>query len=720
MPKRKSLTGRAQRNKDSERKRQKRQAESCPHPPPDETLSESSASQAVMDVAAPGSECGSIGLPPSTLKPLTRVQASPCEKMHLAPRLSSPRGSRLIAPKSKVASPDSPVWVCAPARVPESDIWMMSDSAGQAQLIPPKGEMVSKALKKDGRHIEEHKEIIIEEIKENTEESMKSEIYDRNSKEMLAKKYEACKEKVENTIRKKFEVENSEDACLNKDIVNIDRKTEEGISRTSDGRSSVKMNLSVQGSFHQGDIMFGENAGTQCVANSLTALAYHKVKDSKQWQSADMNKILATGDEMYSYLQQSSTIGNRYLLVSELPQFFECFGQMYEFKANESLPSLINLADVVLNYADFNAYELLEALQIALDETDGCFVCFGGNTFLVGKCHHNFFTFDSHSRSSAGFQSVNGRSTRVLYESIQDVCSHILSLAVSMGYSLALECEITGVQCSVKKISLGKEEGIPNEMYISDEDHELNNSANNQCNISQMNSIGLTNTDEVEFVGSEKHQIRFLPLSNDQKKKQCEILGIPFLMNDCENRHQYGQEITVPMNCVQIEPDGNCFFRAISFCLTGKQDYHHTIRLAICNHLLENALLFRPFLRQGQNSTESHISLSGMLIDGKWATEIEILALSHLLKTEIYTFSQNRWVTFSGQMVNSEENMAPLGGIYLDNKNQNHYDVVTSVHFGENISMNPVQKLLCWKGNRRKFRDRNKKRQHQESDSISF
>ncbi|XP_062594109.1 uncharacterized protein LOC134255598 [Saccostrea cucullata] len=424
-----------------------------------------------------------------------------------------------------------------------------------------------------------------------------------------------------------------------------------------------------------------------------------------------MNKILATGDELYSYLQCSTTIASRYLLVSELPQFFECFGRLYEFKANESLPSLINLANVVLDYADFNAHELLEALQIALDDSDGCFVCFGGNTFLIGKSHNNFFTFDSHSRSSVGFQSVNGRSTRVLHESVQDLCNHILSLAKSMGYTEAIECEITGVQCSARQLSLGKEEGIDKELQFGDVEKELNNFANFQCNSS---SSSLQNDDEVEFVGSENHQIRFLPLSSDQKKTKCEILGIPFSVNECENQHQYGQEITAPMNSVPVEPDGNCFFRAISFCLTGKQDYHQSIRLAICNHLLENGLLFTSFLRPGENSVENHISLSGMLMDGKWATEVEILALSHLLKSGIHTYSQNRWVTYSRQIVNSEENVTSLGGIYLDHINQNHYNVVTSITNGENITVTSLKNPSCLEENERKIdTERNQKTQRQ-------
>lgn len=38
---------------------------------------------------------------------------------------------------------------------------------------------------------------------------------------------------------------------------------------------------SVQGSFHQADYLFEENAGTQCVANCLSALSYHKLKNTE-------------------------------------------------------------------------------------------------------------------------------------------------------------------------------------------------------------------------------------------------------------------------------------------------------------------------------------------------------------------------------------------------------------------------------------------------------
>ncbi|XP_078340180.1 uncharacterized protein LOC144627323 [Crassostrea virginica] len=757
MPKRKSITGYAQRKKDAERKRQKRQ-ESCPQPPPDEAQSDSSAPQGDIGVAAPGSECGSIGLPPSTLKPLARVQASPSEKMHsTAPRLAPPRGRRLIAPERKVASPDSPVWVCAPARVPESDIWMMSDSAGQAQLIPPKGEMVSKALKKDvgpregkkgpregkkgpiqdtmksnertikqkDKKIEQIEKIqnenTIEEIEktekpnEKTIEQMeKTEKQNENTIEQIEKtekQNEKTIEQIEKTEKQKEktieqmektdkQIEKSEkqkektieqmektekqnkkitdkiektekqnekameqiektekqmektlrqknDTIEQKEMINLSKsQTCSKITNVHDiiGSGYDALNVSVQGSFHQADAIFGETAGTQCVANSLTALAYQKVKMSEEWETRDMNKILTTGDEMYTFIQRSSSMANRYLLITELPQFFECYERMFEFKANESLPSLINLENIELNYADFNAYELFEALQIALDGTDGCFVCFGGNTFLVGKSGDTFFTFDSHSRSCEGFQSECGRSTRILYDSVQGVYNHIVFLALSMGFSAAVECEITGVQCSIRQFELETQGNTEiHQGQLDGEVNQLSNCTNPEDTTTRMTNIDSEDSDDIDITRIENASNMFLPLSAEEKEHICNILGISYAFSEeSENEDMAVQDLTEPLTCVEIEPDGNCFFRAISMFLTKKQDFHQKIRSAVCSHLLENAMIFKSFLRLGECSVENHISLSGMSEVGNWATEVEILALSHLIKTDVYTYTEGR------------------------------------------------------------------------------
>ncbi|XP_062609123.1 uncharacterized protein LOC134270887 [Saccostrea cucullata] len=440
MPKRKSLTGRDKHMKAKLRKREERQkaSQSLSDVSLDKN-SDATPSHCVEDeTASPKTLLGQgfIGLPPLEEKPLARVQASPRVKMHSnAPRLPSPRGSRLFVRnnnKDKAPSPDSPPWVCTPPRVPGHDDGFKPSPAGQAQLDTSRAEETSRTQE----HIEHGNQ---------TRENLKHENQRKqNENQCIKKKYLNCEHMFESHVNQK---------CQH---IDHDRNDEEEENISYENEQISSSFSVVQGSFHQGEMIFGENAGTQCVANCLSGIAYHNIKNAKYWQRADINKVLATGDELYTYLQRSSTIKSRYLLVSELPQYFECFGRMFEFEANESIASVINLSNAEVCYDDFSAYSLRDALQLSLGDTNGCIVCFGGNAFLVGKTDNGFFTFDPHSRSSQGLLSVTGKSTRLLYQTFQEIYEHIWSLALSMGYSAVVDCEITGVHCSLKQIIVNK------------------------------------------------------------------------------------------------------------------------------------------------------------------------------------------------------------------------------------------------------------------------
>ena len=53
--------------------------------------------------------------------------------------------------------------------------------------------------------------------------------------------------------------------------------------------------------YNQGnEVLFGENAGKQCVAMSLTAIIYHHIEDINLWSSSTLNNILVTGNNLYS------------------------------------------------------------------------------------------------------------------------------------------------------------------------------------------------------------------------------------------------------------------------------------------------------------------------------------------------------------------------------------------------------------------------------------
>ena len=67
--------------------------------------------------------------------------------------------------------------------------------------------------------------------------------------------------------------------------------------------------------------------------------------------------------------------------------------------------------------------------------------------------------------------------------------------------------------------------------------------------------------------------------------------------------------------------------------------------------------------------------------DGTWATDVEIFAMAHLLKIDVYTFSTGNWLIFS------EEDVEPCRlsetvSIYLNQTMENYYNVVVAF-FGE-------------------------------------
>ncbi|XP_078328196.1 uncharacterized protein LOC144623624 [Crassostrea virginica] len=638
MPKRKSLNGRQVREKDRERKRRARQTEKAVNGMSDVGSSVPGGSEDGAIAAPPGNFLGkvSMGFPLKEEKPLARVQASLREKMHPpAPRLPSPRGSRLFVQKGKAPSPDSSPWVCAPPRAPGPDPVHGSGPAGQAQLEGFREERTSRNKKDEGN---------LKETKTETERNMNRNL-NLNKNNIFETMYDN-----ENNI--------SESTVSGEDKETRKRNLDVGNQNTAIEGKFISFH-SVQGSFHQADILFEDNAGTQCVANCLAGLSFHKLKNAVCWTVMDMNRILMTGDELYTFLQRSSSIRDRFLLVEELPELFECFNRSYKFRSNNELTSVI-LPNANLDYADFNALPLDEALQIALDDTDGCFICFGGNTMLIGKSDNHFFTFDSHARNMQGMQSSTGKSTRVMHENTNQLLQHIQNLALSMGYTQNVECNLTGVYCHMSAASSDQVE-VQNDVHNSPD----------------LNEVELIADEDVSIVNFEEGHFTFLPLNVDVKKGLCQKLNVPYIRYSTDMLSSQ-QTLSKPSSEKKIVGDGNCFFRAMSFSVTNTEDYYYVMRNAVCTHLNQNQELFKPFLRDNVKSVKNHLLSSRMSENGTWATEVEILAMAHLLNVEIYTYTRSNWLRFSPSDVDSST-QGIVGAIYLNHCGENHYNVVVAV-----------------------------------------
>lgn len=182
---------------------------------------------------------------------------------------------------------------------------------------------------------------------------------------------------------------------------------------------------------------------------------------------------------------------------------------------------------------------------------------------------------------------------------------------------------------------------------------------------------------EVLFLHKEEDEFRFCPVTEGLKRELCNELGIPYTQTRINERIEVpSRALGQPCASKQINGDGNCFFRAISYSLSYIENHHIEIRSAICTYILENENVFKTFLRSNDSSVKSHVSL--MMQKEKWATELEILALAHMLRIDVFTYSDGRWLKFSGQIFYSSLH-SKAGRLYLDHKDGNQYDVVIDV-----------------------------------------
>ena len=89
----------------------------------------------------------------------------------------------------------------------------------------------------------------------------------------------------------------------------------------------------------------------------------------------------------------------------------------------------------------------------------------------------------------------------------------------------------------------------------------------------------------------------------------------------------------------QIRGDGNCFFRTISFVITGSENYHQEVRALIVSHMSNIQDAVESYCLDPGTTLEQYLENSQMSICGTWATDVEIFVTAHLLATDICCYS---------------------------------------------------------------------------------
>ena len=237
--------------------------------------------------------------------------------------------------------------------------------------------------------------------------------------------------------------------------------------------------------------------------------------------------------------------------------------------------------------------------------------------------------------------------------------SHCINLARSMNLCSSTLFEITGVSLSHEH-EQSETQSVTHTDFIMDEE-----------------SIYIDDddtSDDCMITEHEQSTMLFCPLTLEERKELCNLVNITILSQiECGNPIT-GVDMREPCRTIPIEGDGNCFFRSVAYVLSGRENDHRKIRLAVVKHMRAKSEIYQPFLRAGYESVEQYITQSRMWYVRTWATELEILASSDLLGHDICIFSDNRWVTYSRSQI-CNEHVPTSTCVYLYHKDENHYDV---------------------------------------------
>ena len=124
------------------------------------------------------------------------------------------------------------------------------------------------------------------------------------------------------------------------------------------GPSFVNYSNTVRGTFDQGnEWLFGNNAGNQCVANSLIAVVFHAGINCFSWDRCIVDRILLIGNSFYGYLKKCT--GKDRLLLSELPSELSIDNECYILTYGESMAGEVNM--LIGRDCYFSLFEALTA-----------------------------------------------------------------------------------------------------------------------------------------------------------------------------------------------------------------------------------------------------------------------------------------------------------------------------------------------------------------------
>ena len=258
-----------------------------------------------------------------------------------------------------------------------------------------------------------------------------------------------------------------------------------------------------------------------------------------------------------------------------------------------------------------------------------------------------------------------------------------------MIYHFLCVCTRDDILCLIRKSATFGKPAIPTKMIgtireanlatMKRINKEVSRHGGKELSMRKMKELGAQAEKEAtalfaaEMEQTNKMEQDDLPLANEQVQPPAPTFTA-----------QWAPNLAPGFRVVQMELDGNCFYRPVSDQIFRDQGYGHVIvRQQINNHIRKNGEEFKNFLLLNDSNLEltdlgRYIDRMGQ--DGAWAGHPEIYAAAWCYKVDITIYSKD-YTALGGSLVfkysgPTDDVVCNRAMIYISYHDNNHYNSI--------------------------------------------
>ena len=173
--------------------------------------------------------------------------------------------------------------------------------------------------------------------------------------------------------------------------------------------------------------------------------------------------------------------------------------------------------------------------------------------------------------------------------------------------------------------------------------------------------------------------VLFFPITNSTQRNICPFFGLFDVNGVLQQMPDYklggtGQGVKPPTKCFVINGDGNCYFRAVSFILTGVEKYHFVVRQAICDFIAVHYDDLNLFLVKYKDG-EAYLKDTKMRENSTWGTELEIIATATMAKRDVIVYNHTGYLRYQNPFAQKQS----IECFFIDNRAGGHFNVILEI-----------------------------------------